>query len=93
MSNQFEFYAPTRVIFGRDTEKKAGSLLREYGAQSVLLVYGGRSAEASGLLQTVRDSLEAEGRPQGRSCAVCSQSEEILAGDSQPSSGYLNPDL
>ncbi len=61
MSNQFEFYAPTRVIFGRDTEKRAGSLLREYGAQSVLLVYGGRSAEASGLLQTVRDSLEAEG--------------------------------
>ena len=27
----FEYYTPTRVIFGKDTHLKAGELLKEYG--------------------------------------------------------------
>jgi hypothetical protein len=40
----FEFYAPTRVVFGRGTESKAGALVKEYGGTSALIHYGGGSA-------------------------------------------------
>ena len=29
----FEYYTPTRVIFGKDTHMKAGELLKEYGCK------------------------------------------------------------
>ncbi len=61
MANNFEFYSPTRVIFGRETEQEVGRLVRECGGGSVLLVYGGKSAVKSGLLQTVKESLEKSG--------------------------------
>lgn len=61
MVNNFEFYAPTRVIFGRHTESRTGGLAKEYGARNVLIVYGGKSAVRSGLLTLVKQSLEEAG--------------------------------
>jgi len=58
--NNFTFHSPTEFIFGRDTQKKVGKTLKRYGAGKVLLVYGGGSAERSGLIKDVTDSLEAE---------------------------------
>ena len=57
----FEFYTPTRVLFGRGQEENVGKLIREFGGTKVLLHYGGQSAERSGLLGRVRKYLEAEG--------------------------------
>ena len=57
----FEFYAPTRVVFGRGTENKVGALVKEYGGTSALIHYGGGSAVRSGLIQRVRQSLEEAG--------------------------------
>lgn len=50
----FEYYTPTRVIFGRDSEKRVGKLVREYGAKKVLIHYGGKSAVRSGLIERVK---------------------------------------
>lgn len=61
MANNFNYYSPTEVIFGKDTEREAGKRLKELGASHVLLVYGGNSARRSGLLDKVRDSLKEEG--------------------------------
>lgn len=61
MANNFEFYAPTRVIFGKHTESRTGELAKEYGARNVLIVYGGNSAVRSGLLTLVKQSLEEAG--------------------------------
>ena len=61
MVNNFEFYAPTRVVFGRKTEEQTGALVRQFGGSRVLIVYGGKSAVRSGLLDTVRASLAREG--------------------------------
>lgn len=61
MANNFEFYAPTRVIFGKHTESRTGELTKEYGARNVLIVYGGNSAVRSGLLTLVKQSLEEAG--------------------------------
>lgn len=57
----FDFYAPARILFGRDTEKEAGSLIREYGFRKVLLHYGGGSIKKSGLYDTVTASLKDAG--------------------------------
>ena len=53
----FEYYTPTRVIFGKDTHLQAGSLLKEYGCKKALIHYGGSSAAASGLLDEIKASL------------------------------------
>ena len=57
----FTFYSPTFFMFGKDTEDRAGELVRRFGGTKVLIHYGGGSAERSGLLGRVRRSLEAEG--------------------------------
>ena len=31
----FEFYAPTRMIFGKETHKQVGKLVKEYGFKKV----------------------------------------------------------
>ncbi|NLP16294.1 MAG: iron-containing alcohol dehydrogenase [Clostridiales bacterium] len=57
----FEYYAPTKVFFGRDSDEKIGTVLRDYGASRILLHYGRGSAEKSGLLDKVRKSLSEAG--------------------------------
>lgn len=57
----FEFCTPTRYVFGRDTQKDTGMLLASYGAHKVLLVMGGGSAERSGLLGQVEESMRNAG--------------------------------
>ena len=47
--NNFTFYTPTKVVFGKDTEEKAGSLVKEQGAKKVLIHYGKGSVIKSGL--------------------------------------------
>jgi alcohol dehydrogenase YqhD (iron-dependent ADH family) len=55
----FNYYAPTKVIFGKDTEQQVGNLVKEQGAKKVLIHYGGQSAEKSGLLARICASLDA----------------------------------
>lgn len=60
MAYNFEYYAPTKVYFGKGEEKNAGKYIREYGVRNVMLVYGGNSAKKSGLLDLIKRSLEDE---------------------------------
>jgi alcohol dehydrogenase YqhD (iron-dependent ADH family) len=57
MIKDFNFYAPTRVVFGRDSEKQLAQLIRQQGGTRVLVHYGGGSARRSGLLDRTFDSL------------------------------------
>ena len=61
MASNFEFYSPTRVIFGKGTEQRVGALVREYGGTRVLVVYGGKSAIRSGVLDRAEKSLAESG--------------------------------
>lgn len=56
-----EYFTPTHVYFGRETEKLAGKVLKELKVKKVLLHYGSGSAEKSGLLGVVRASLKENG--------------------------------
>ena len=53
----FTQYTPTEIIFGKDTELKAGSCVKKWGGSKVLIVYGGGSVVRSGLLERVKRSL------------------------------------
>lgn len=55
----FEFYNPTRIIFGADKELLVGQELAAAGCRKVLLVYGQGSVEKSGVLGRVRQALTA----------------------------------
>ncbi|MDX9800482.1 MAG: iron-containing alcohol dehydrogenase [Spirochaetia bacterium] len=55
----FDFQCKTEVIFGKDTEKRAGAESARFGSR-VLLVYGGGSIKRTGLYNTVVESLKGE---------------------------------
>ena len=56
----FDFYSPTRIVFGKDTESQIGELLKPY-AKKVMLHYGGGSIKKSGLNDRVVESLKNSG--------------------------------
>lgn len=56
----FMYYAPTKVVFGKNAENSVSELIREQGGSSILVVYGGSSAVRSGLLDRVCASLAAD---------------------------------
>ena len=57
MIKDFNFYAPTRVVFGKESEEKLPQLLQQCGAKKVLVHYGGGSARKSGLLDKIEKML------------------------------------
>lgn len=57
----FIYNTPTRVVFGKDTELQAGSLVKEQGCKKVLIHYGSNSAKKSGLIDRICKSLEDAG--------------------------------
>ncbi len=59
----FQYFTPTKVVFGKSTESRAAGLIREFGGTKVLIHYGGGSVVRSGLLKKVTDSLTAAGIP------------------------------
>lgn len=61
MIKDFNFYTPTRVVFGKSSEEKIAELVMAYQPQKVLIHYGGGSAERSGLLDVVRNQLRQAG--------------------------------
>ena len=57
----FNFYAPTKVVFGKGAEEQVGALVKEQNCKKVLVHFGGQSAKKSGLLDRVYASLDAAG--------------------------------
>ena len=59
--NNFEFYAPTHIYFGKGYVDQIGSMLVKYGFHKPLIVYGSGSVKRSGLYDRVIASLEKAG--------------------------------
>ena len=59
MSN-FEFYTPTHVYFGRNTQRQVGDLVRAQGCKRFWFISAAR-ARRSGLLDQIEASLDAAG--------------------------------
>lgn len=59
--DNFEFYTPTKVFFGRGVESQIGEQLKQRDYKKVLLHYGGGSARRSGLLDNIEAQFKAVG--------------------------------
>ena len=59
--HNFEYYTPTKVVFGKNTEAETGKLVKEQNCRKVLVHYGNGSVVRSGLLDRICRSLNAEG--------------------------------
>ena len=57
----FTFYSPTLFAFGAGEEKNTGALVRRFGGNKVLLVYGGGSVKRNGAYDAVTESLRQSG--------------------------------
>ena len=53
----FEYFAPTKVIFGKDSHLQIGDILKKENCHKVLIHYGGHSAISSGLLDEIKKCL------------------------------------
>ena len=59
--NNFDWYAPTHIVFGRGTESEVSSLLKSSKCTRVLLHYGSGSVIRTGLLDKIKSSLDKAG--------------------------------
>ena len=57
----FTFCVPTKFVFGRDAELRAGEEIRLIGGTKALIHYGGGSVIRSGLMERVTKSLDEAG--------------------------------
>ena len=57
----FNYYAPTEVVFGKESEEQVAHLVKKYGGTKVLVHYGGKSAQRSGLLDKICTLLQEGG--------------------------------
>ena len=58
---KFNYYSPTRIVFGAGTVNEIGTLIRDFKVKKVAVVFGGNSAKKSGLIDIVEDRLKSEG--------------------------------
>ena len=56
----FDFQVKTRIIFGKDKHLEIGKILKEYGAEDVMIFIGQNSVKKSGLLDKVISCLKNE---------------------------------
>ena len=59
----FQYYTPTKVVFGRNAEAQTVELIRAFGGHKVLIHYGGGSVIRSGLLAKITGQLDTAGIP------------------------------
>ena len=59
--NNFNFYTPTKVVFGKDSIDQVATQIKTFGGSRVLIHYGGQSAVKSGLIDRVKTILDEAG--------------------------------
>ena len=57
----FEYYTPTKVVFGKDAENEVARLILEHSTKKILLHYGSGSVKKTGLLDRIKKTLDENG--------------------------------
>ena len=55
--NNFEFISPTKIYFDNKGEEKIGVIIKNYGFNNVLFIYGKGSIKENGLYDRIINSL------------------------------------
>ena len=66
MMHGFEFYTPTRVIFGAGSLEKLPEAVGRCGAKRVFVIYGGQSAKKRGASLITEKNLYVIGQEEKR---------------------------
>ena len=61
MANNFTFYSPTEVVFGRGVQTEAGAYIKKYNGNRVLIVYQSDEILKNGFMDEILRSLKEEG--------------------------------
>lgn len=61
MANNFNYYSPTEVIFGKGTQRLTGKYIKKYQGTKILIVYGSGRVLENGLMDEVTASMDEEG--------------------------------
>lgn len=59
--NKFEFYNPTKIIFGENSINKLNKLIKPFG-KNIMITYGGGSIKKNGIYDNVIDILKSENK-------------------------------
>ena len=57
----FVYYAPTKVYFGKGKHREVGEIIKGYGYTRIMLQYGKGSIKKSGLYDEIMESLRTSG--------------------------------
>lgn len=60
MIHNFDFYSPTEVLFGKETQKDTGKYVKKYNGHNILIVYGSDRIVKNRLLEEITSSLKNE---------------------------------
>ena len=58
MANNFNYYSPTEIVFGRGAQTQVAAHVQKYGGTRVLVVYGSQRVVKSGLLDSIIQPME-----------------------------------
>lgn len=61
MANNFNYYSPTEIVFGRGAQTQVAAHVQKYGGTKVLVVYGSQRVVRSGLLDSIIQPMEQAG--------------------------------
>ena len=61
MANNFTFYSPTEIVFGRGTQGSTADYIKKYHGSRVLVVYGSERVVKSGLMDSIVAPMRAAG--------------------------------
>lgn len=61
MANNFTFYSPTEIVFGRGTHTETAAYVQKYHGTKVLVVYGSERVVKSGLMERIVAPMRAAG--------------------------------
>ena len=59
--DKFEFYNPTKIVFGENSINKLSELIKPFG-ENIMLAYGGGSIKKNGIYNSVIDILKSENK-------------------------------
>lgn len=59
--NKFEFYNPTKIVFGENSINKLNELIKPFG-KNIMLAYGGGSIKKNGIYNSVIEILKSENK-------------------------------
>ena len=59
--NSFNYFTPTKIMFGEGRVKEIGDVLVEFNAKNILIIYGSERIAKNGLLDSVIEKLDEKG--------------------------------